>query len=244
MQPVSRDDQVVPRTERRHVWRFRLEVQPDAEVRAPLLQDLQQPPAAHRRERVAAAGQHLALVVHVDVVPAGEVLPHLGVDPLVGVLDAAERLVGEHHAEAERGVGGVPLPDGDLVRGTELSRERREVQAPRPAADDGNAHQPCRSAALFAACSRSTKCWTLPVELRGRIGTNSMARGYLYGAIFCLAKSCSSAASASPGFEPSRTTTKAVTSSPRSGSTTPTTAHSCTASCPSRASSTSGPAML
>ena len=35
----------------------------------------------------------------------------------VGVLDAAERLVGEHHAEAERVVGGVALPHGDLVRG-------------------------------------------------------------------------------------------------------------------------------
>ena len=82
--------------------------------RAPLLQDLQQPLAADRREPVPAAGDHLAPVVHVDVVPAGELALHRGVDRRVGVLDAAQRLVGEHDPEAERVVGRVPLPDRDL----------------------------------------------------------------------------------------------------------------------------------
>jgi len=55
--------------------------------------------------------------VHVDVVPAGELMPHGREDLAVGVLDAAERLVREHHPEAERVVGGVALPDRDLVPG-------------------------------------------------------------------------------------------------------------------------------
>ena len=52
--------------------------------------------------------------MHVDVVPAGELALHLLVDDRVGVLDAAQGLVGEHDAEAEGVVGRVPLPDGDL----------------------------------------------------------------------------------------------------------------------------------
>ena len=112
----------------------------DAELAAPRLEDLQQPLAAHRREAVPAAGDHLAAEVHVDVVPAGELARHRAVDRRVGVLDAAERLVGEHHAEAEGVVGGVALPHGDLVAGVELLGERREVQSARPAPDNRNSH--------------------------------------------------------------------------------------------------------
>ena len=43
---------------------------------------------------------------------------HLLGDRGVGVADAAEGLVGEDHAEAEGVVGGVALPDGDLVGGS------------------------------------------------------------------------------------------------------------------------------
>ena len=69
---------------------------------------------------------------------------HPGVDRRVGVLDAAERLVAEHHPEAERVVGGVALPDGDLVVGAglpgELLAERAEVEPARPAADHRDPH--------------------------------------------------------------------------------------------------------
>ena len=112
------------------------------EVAAALLEDLQQPLAAHRGEPVAAAGEHLAAVVDVDVVPAGELPLHRGIHSLVRVLDPAERLVGEHHAEAEGVVGGVALPDGDLVGRVELHGEGGEVETARAAADDRDAH--CR----------------------------------------------------------------------------------------------------
>ncbi len=59
---------------------------------------------------------------------------HLPVDDGVGRLDAAEGLVGEHHAEAERVIGGVALPYGDLVARVEPLHQRGEVQPAGPAA--------------------------------------------------------------------------------------------------------------
>jgi hypothetical protein len=64
---------------------------------------------------VAAAGDDPPADVDVDVVPARELALHRAVDLRVGVLDAAERLVGEDDAEAERVVRRVALPDSDLV---------------------------------------------------------------------------------------------------------------------------------
>jgi hypothetical protein len=59
----------------------------------------------------------------------------------VGVLDAAERLIGEDHTEAEGIVIGVALPHGDLVAQIELLGERREIQSARPAPDNRNSHE-------------------------------------------------------------------------------------------------------
>jgi len=88
-----------------------------------------------------SAAVDLAPEVDVDVVPAGELLLHLPVDARVGVLDPPEGLVGEHHAEPEGVVGGVPLPDGDLVLRLEMLGERREVETAWPAADHSDAHR-------------------------------------------------------------------------------------------------------
>ena len=87
-----------------------------------------------------AAGDDLAPVVHVDVVPARELPLHLVVDDRVGVLDAAEGLVGEDDAEAERVVGSVALPHGDLVVGPELLGESGEVEPARASTDDCDPH--------------------------------------------------------------------------------------------------------
>ena len=111
-----------------------------AELRTPRLQDLQQSLTAQRCEAVPAAGVHLALEVDVDVVPAGELPLHLGVDHRVRVLDPAERLIGEHDPEAEGVVGRVALPHGDLVAGVQLLGQSGEVQAAGPAADHRDAH--------------------------------------------------------------------------------------------------------
>src|SRR5690606_65046 len=94
------------------------------------------------------------------------------------------------------------------------------------------------------SCSRSRNRCSLPVSVLGNESQNSIARGYLYGAIVCLTKFCSSATSASLALQPFFSTTKALTICPRASSGTPTTPHSATASCSSSADSTSGPAML
>ena len=105
------------------------------------MQDLQQPPPAHRGEAVTARGDHLVAVVNVDVVPARELPRHRPVDCGVRMLDAAERLVREDDAKAERVVRRVALPHGDLVGRVELHGERREVESARPAPDHRYAHR-------------------------------------------------------------------------------------------------------
>jgi hypothetical protein len=140
VQAVGCHHQVVLAGQLGHVRRAGAEADVDAQLPAALLQDRQQPLAAHRGEPVAARRRDRAAVVHVDVVPAREFAAHRLVHPRVGVLDAAERLVGEHHAEAERVVRRVALPDRDLVPGPELLREGGEVQARRAAAENRYPH--------------------------------------------------------------------------------------------------------
>lgn len=74
----------------------------------------------------------------VDVVPAHELVLERRVHDRVGVLDAAERLVGQDDAEAEGVVGGVALPHGDLAAGVEPFEQGGGVQSAGTAADDGD----------------------------------------------------------------------------------------------------------
>jgi hypothetical protein len=142
VQPVAGKNQVVGRGELVGAGRLGAKVRNHPELRATLLQDLQQAAAAHCREAVAAAGDHLAAEVDVDVVPAGELGLHPPVNRGVGVLDAAESLVGEDDAEPERVVSGVALPDRDLMVGIELLGQGGEVQAAGATPDDGDPHSP------------------------------------------------------------------------------------------------------
>ena len=142
--PVRGDHQVVLGAQRRHVRGFGAEQDPHPEGGAAGLQDSQQPLAAHRGEAVPAGGKRGSAEVHVDVVPAGELAPHGREDLPVGVLDAAEGLIREHHPEAERVVGRVAFPDGDLVSGVQLLGQGREVQAARTATQDRDAHDIAR----------------------------------------------------------------------------------------------------
>ena len=79
-----------------------------------------------------AAGVHLALEVDVDVVPARELALHPAVDRGVGMLDAAERLIGENDAESESVVGCVALPHGDLVPGSSCLASAEKYRPPGP----------------------------------------------------------------------------------------------------------------
>src|SRR5262249_27597281 len=77
------------------------ELERPAELAAPLLQDLEQPLARNRRERVSARRQLAALVADVDAVPARERVRDLEVRLRIGVSQRAERLLAEDDAEAE-----------------------------------------------------------------------------------------------------------------------------------------------
>ncbi len=108
------------------------------------MQDLQEPAPAECREAVASGGVAHASVHDVDVVPAHQLVLERRVHHRVGVLDPAERLVGEHDTEAEGVVGGVALPDGDLTALVEALEQRGGVQPAGTAADDGDTHRRAR----------------------------------------------------------------------------------------------------
>jgi hypothetical protein len=146
--PVGGQHEVVLAAQLLGVRRLGPEEHRDAEVGAAALEDAEQLLAAHRREAVPAGRRRRPPVVHVDVVPAGEVPLHLGEHLWIGVLDPAERLVGEDDAEPEGVVRSVALPDGHLVARVELLDERGEVEASRASADDGDAH-----GSGYAACA-------------------------------------------------------------------------------------------
>src|SRR5215470_1592090 len=172
---VRADDQVIIGGQRGRARSLSSEVHPHGERLAALAQDMQQPLPADRGETVAAARDHLFLVVHVDVVPARELALHGGEDLRVGVLDPAERLVGEHDAEAEGVVSRVLLPDSDLVGGSQLFGERGEVQAARAAANYRDPHarflrsQPGPSRRLPGLCrSYVPPTETSTIQLAGR----------------------------------------------------------------------------
>ncbi len=133
---VGGDDEVVGLREPGRVGCLGGEAQSDAEFMAALVQDLEESSAAQGGEPVASGGVAGAPVDDVDVVPAGEVPLQGRVDRGVGVLDAAEGLVGEDHSEAEGVVGGVAFPDGDLTVGAETFQQGGGVQTARAAADD------------------------------------------------------------------------------------------------------------
>ena len=112
----------------------------DAQLAAPFLQDLEQPLARDRRERVAARRQLAPLVADVDAIPARERVRDLEVRLGIGVPQRAERLLAEDDAEAEGRVGRVPLEDADVGAPVELAQQDREIEARRPAADDRDVH--------------------------------------------------------------------------------------------------------
>ena len=142
---------------------FRLVLDLDAErARAPA-QNLQQRPARAAAEAVAADAVGGAAEMDLDVVPIGKVADDGAIALAVIALERVERLVGEHHAEAEGIVGPVALEHGDARLRPCLLHQDREIEAGRAAADHVNFHarlhrsrsrpaRRCRSA--FTRCPR------------------------------------------------------------------------------------------
>jgi hypothetical protein len=239
IEAVAGDHQVGAVARRRFlvVQHVALEHQFDAQLFAALLQDVQQALAAYAAETVAARGHFPALEVDVDIVPVVEGLQDFACGFLVGRHQVAQRLVGKHHAPAESVVRPVALEHHDTVRRVLLFHQQGEIQAGGAAADTNDIH-------AIPQVLRSLKRCSLPVSVRGSEGRKQIERGYLYGAICSLTNCCNWADIAGDGSKPGFSTTCASTTCPRSSSGLPTTPHSATAGWRSKASSTSGPAML
>ena len=132
--PIGRQDQVRI-CKGSQVIHLHLEAELHAQLPCSVLEDVEQRLPRHPGESVPRGLQHVAVVVDVDVVPvievAGDLLERLGIRR-TQVLHGG---VGEHHTEAERVVGSIPLHHENLVRGVGLLHEDGEVQARWPAAD-------------------------------------------------------------------------------------------------------------
>ena len=140
-----------------------LEAHLHAELAPAVLQDVEERDARAAAKAVAARAQHAALVDHVDVAPVGEAPADALVgDQIVG-LERIERLVGEHHPEAEGVVGPVALADRDLPARPGFLREEREVQAAGPAADDADFHAAPSGITAVASISRRAASSTRPL---------------------------------------------------------------------------------
>ena len=119
---------------------FRLVLDLHAErARAPA-QNLQQRPARAAAEAVAADAVGGAAEMDLDVVPVGKVPDDGAVALAVIAFERVERLVGEHHAEAEGIVGPVALEHGDAGLRPCLLHQDREIEPGRAAADHVNFH--------------------------------------------------------------------------------------------------------
>src|SRR5690349_4629582 len=91
-------------------------------------------------EAVAADAMRGAAKVDLDVVPISEVADDLAIGLAVVGLEGLKRLVGEHHAEAERVVRLVALEHGDARLRPCLFHQDGEVETGRASTDDVNVH--------------------------------------------------------------------------------------------------------
>ena len=89
----------------------------------------------------------------VDPVPARKGVGDLEVRLRIGVAQRPERFLAEDDAEAEGGIGGVPLEDAHVDPAVELAQQDREVQPGRARADDLDVHASASSSR--SSCSAS-----------------------------------------------------------------------------------------
>lgn len=138
--PVGGDHQIVGGGQFVRGRRGLTEAQIDTECAAALVQHREQPTPFEGGEAVAAGGEGASAVQDLDVVPPHELGAQGGVHLRVGVLDPAQRLVGEDDAEAERLVRAPTFVEGDLAVRVQAFEQRRRVQPAGSAADHRDAH--------------------------------------------------------------------------------------------------------
>src|SRR5438477_2123749 len=147
-----------------------LEAHLHAELAPAVLQDVEQCDARAAAEAVAARAQCLAFVDDIDVAPIGEAPADALVSHWVVGLEGIERLVGEHHAEAEGVVRAVSLVDGDVPARPGFLREQREVQPACPAANHGDFHDASGITAVASISSRASGSISPPTCTTAMVG--------------------------------------------------------------------------
>jgi len=138
-----------------------------AEFAAAVLQDVEQRVARAAAEAVAADAVGGAAEMDLDVVPVGKVPDDGAVALAVIAFERVERLVGEHHAEAEGVVRPVPLVDRDVPTRPGLLRQQREVQAAGPATDHAHLHGTTAVASISRRASSSIRPLTCTTAMVG-----------------------------------------------------------------------------
>ena len=131
------------------------EIELDPDRAATPLQDLQQPLARDRGERMTSRAQLAAAVADVDTVPARERVRDLQVRLGIGVAQRAERLLAEDDAPAERRIRRVPFRHPHLDRRIRPPEQDPEIEPSRPAADDLDPHA-IASASRFSSSGSAT----------------------------------------------------------------------------------------
>ena len=155
---VGGDDQVIALPVGEVGARFMLEMERDAELARPFLQDRQQPLAADADEAVAGGSNRLAVDMDLDIVPMGEFVADPGAAHRIVGHQILDRLVGEDDAPAERVVGAVALEQVDLVRGIAQLHRNGEIEPGRSPAEARDPHL-ClsQSAHSLKRCHRRSK---------------------------------------------------------------------------------------
>ena len=137
---IGADDQVGV-GEVRDVIDLALEHQFHAQCFGAVLQDVEQMLALDAAKTVAAGSDDAALEVDIDVVPMREAVEDFLRALWIGAFQVAQRLVGEHHAPAERVIGAVALDHGDAVRRIAPFHLDCEIKARRPTAHADDPHR-------------------------------------------------------------------------------------------------------
>ena len=118
-----------------------------------------------------------AAVVDLDVLPARRGGGHRLVGLGIGLADVLQRLVGEHHAEAEGVLEPVALVDRHLVARVVALEQDGEVEAGGSRPDDGDLHLAAgshagatsrrRPSAVRGVSSPSSSTWSQSLQVTG-----------------------------------------------------------------------------
>ena len=116
------------------------EFERDSELVTAIVQDVQQLQSRHAAEPVPLRVDRPAMDRRVDAAPVRELFDNALVRRRVGLHETAQRIVGEHDAEAPGRIPIATLDDGDVGTRVGFFHQDRKVQRGRPAAEAHDLH--------------------------------------------------------------------------------------------------------